>query len=707
MKMYSEPSFPSQTYRSYALDNPGKGGLDTRDLEFGMRDDQSPDMVNMMYRNGAFSKRHSLELECDLGDTILATASYKGMAVLHVGNHVGTYADGSFTPFEADVGNRKGQFIRFNGMLYYLTPEEYWQFDGTTFAKVEPYVPDVLINRSPDPEATADATDTFTGDGVNKTFILSRKRANSEGFEVKVNGTVQSASKYTFDAAESKLVFNNAPASGATITVSFKTFVNGYSGDTIDDFNLIGRAFKTTFHGDGFSTVYHLSQKNLASTVPIAKVNGEEVSAFSFDAANGIVTFETAPAEGDNNVEITAYLGDGEYLKYREIVLRCTIHACYGGGANSRLLLAGGGDSRIVYSDVFDGTYFPEQNYITIGNAEEDITGFGFQYSLLFAFKPREIHSISYYIQSSSNTTDESEYGIGAFSAMLVNASRGCDCPGTIQTISNQLVWLHSSDGVQTLVSTNISDERNVRPLSRNINGSNRYQSGILSWNMDNVVSFDYGQKYFLCNPSIGECFMWDYGIAPYTNTGRIDDDASRVSWFKFTSFSISNPFELGGVLYFSDGTKLCRIGDLFEDYGTNAIISHYMTPMLVFTSSGNVPAYEYLKNIQSVYVQTRGDTSSVLRMRYLTDENAEGEKEQEPIVVPGKLWKSFTYGGFRYNAIRFGTTFRRKCSVKKVQMMGIRFYQSSDDPSEPPQHARDMSISGISFQYVLARRVK
>lgn len=715
MPLMNSPRFDPVAPMTYPILNPGAGGLNLKDLEYQMGDSQSPDMVNMMYRNGAFSKRCSLEDEYHEGEAhaIHAMSSFKDMLVMHRDSDMCLY-DPSSKSFSilGSAGSSKGQFIRFDGMLWYLSPEGYWQYDGTSLSQVEPYIPDVLINRTPDPDGTSEIEDTFTGDGTNKTFVLSHVRANSEGFEVKVGSTVQAESKYEFDAATSKLTFKLAPANGAVVTIKYQSFLNNYHGDTIDDYNLIGRAFRTSFHGTGKDTVYHLAQKNLAATTPLVEVDGEEVSAFTFDAVEGTVTFTDAPPEGDNNVQIVAYLGDDDFTKYQELIYRCRFHACYGGSSNSRVLLAGGGDSRIYFSDVFDASYFPEQNYITVGNSEQDVTGFGFQYNLLFVFKPKEMYSVSYYVQSASTTTDESEYGMGAFSLTLVNASRGCDCPYSIQTINNQLTWFSFADGVQTLVSTNIADERNVRPLSRNINRANRFQRGILDWtcSKDQVISFDYDQKYFLVNNKSGECFMWDYGIAPYSNTGRIEEDAARTSWFKFSGFKTECPCEALGKLYFSHEGGIGRIGDRFDDYGTQPIDAHYMTPMLQFNTargSGSRDAVEWLKNIKNIFIQVRGDTASVIRMRYLTDEDPTGEREPEPIVVSGTLWGAFSWDSFKWRSISFGQTFRRKCSVKKVQMMGIRFYQSSNSPDEPLQRSRDMSISSIVFHYNNIKNIK
>lgn len=117
------------------------------------------------------------------------------------------------------------------------------------------------------------------------------------------------------------------------------------------------------------------------------------------------------------------------------------------------------------YSDVFDASYFPENNYNSLGNGEQDIVGFGEQYDTLIVFKPSEMFTLKYV-----NTTD----GKARFDSTLLNSKMGCDCPYSIQYLDNKLTWLSTVYGACTLVSTLIEGERNVQVISRNINGGFR-----------------------------------------------------------------------------------------------------------------------------------------------------------------------------------------------------------------------------------------
>lgn len=613
MPRIEAPKYSSRGDQRLTIEQPGSGGVNLKDLEYEQNVNQSPFMKNMMYRNGAFSKRYGQEMAYQMED-IYAITSYMGDIIVHAADKL-YRIEGDSSPVDmgVTVSEEKGFFFNFTQNLFYLQPSGFHVYDGS-WSEVDPYVPDVVINRKPD----------------------------------------------------------------------------GSYSDTIDNFNLLTGKFANTFHGDGTSTVYHLTDTDLGSYIKVEFDLVEQTSGFTFDPVAGTVTFTTAPAEGTNNVRITV---EKDAPEDRAKIMRCKYHAIFGGSNNSRLFLAGGGDSYYYWSDVFDASYFPDNNYASLGNDEDDITGFGAQYNVLIVFKPKEIYSLTYFVQSSSTTTDSSEYGVGAFRSQLVNDKMGCDCPGSIQLINNQLTWLSSTDGVCTLVSTNIVDERNVRRISRNINNSNGLGiTGLLEWaDITDAVSVDFENKYILASPNTGLAYVWDYGMSPYANTGRIDDDAKRLAWFPFTNIYASQFLALNGNLYYTREGGIARFNYSYSDFG-NSISAVYQTPLMQFG------AMEYLKNVKNMYVQCRADTSSVIDITYITERTPNGEAD-DSIVIGAQLWKSFNYSMFSYAVLYFGNAFRRRCNLWKVQMAGAKFSNDQD--------GRDMSISSLAFSYSVIRPVR
>lgn len=596
MALLQTPSFKATAYKQLQIDEPCKGGINLRDLEYEQDINQSPNVLNMMYRNGAFGKRYGQKYYHDFGEPIYSLGYFKEDIITHAGDKI---YKGNVQIAEG-MPQKKGLFINFNGLLYFLC-DKFYQYDDE-WKEVEPHIPIVLINRKPD---------------------------------------------------------------------------GSYKGDINEEYNLIGSGFQNHFHGDGTSTVYKLSEKELDEKTIKVIVEGKEITDFTVDYEKGEVTFTTAPVQGTNNVEITAYKTVQEDI---DKVMNCTLYATYGGNNNSRLFLAGDGNSCFYFSGVADATYFPAQSYARIGNDDDDIKGFGEQYDVLIAFKSNEIYGLEYY-------TDDD--GIGRFSSYRINSKIGCDAPNSIQLINNQLVWLSSIHGVCTLVSTDIEDERNVRVISRNIDGGYRVPGLLQEANLQNAVATDYEGKYFLVANE--RAYVWDYLMSPYANTGKLDADAKRLSWFLFDNFNVDMFVQKERDLLYAIGSKLVIITNEYRDFG-EPIHAKYQTPFMQFEVN-------YLKTIKNMYVQCRADTASVINITYFTEETPNGEKEPEPIIIYGKLWKNFLWTTFGWSMVNIANVFRRKCSLKKIQMASVLFENDELD--------RDMSISHLSFEYAIIKSIK
>ena len=652
MPLRQNPSFRSNPDRFLEIPQPAIGGINLKDLEYEQEVSQTPYMKNMMYRNGAFSKRYGQAVSDYTYDgKIYAMEVYRNQIIVHAGSKV---YSGS-TQIASGIPQRKGLFVLYNQNIYYFCGDIYC-YNGTTWSTVEPYIPTIVINRRPD----------------------------------------------------------------------------GSQGDPSESYNMVGTGFENHFHGDGTSTVFHLTDKNLDNRVPKVTIDNEEwtydanlsaAKTFKVNYTAGTVTLKSAAPSGTNNVEIIAYKHDAEWTDYHTQIVNSKYYSCFGGNNNSRLFLAGGGKSTYYFSEVYDASYFPYTNYARLGNGADDITGFGQQYNVLIVFKPTEIYSLAYYQQSSSTSTDESQFGLGAFTSQVVNSSIGCDCPNTIQLINNQLTWFSSLEGVCTLTSTSIVDERNVRVISRNIDHTNNMGvRGILDIKLykngnsirDTVISADYDDKYFLCfskeydsngtAKDCGLCYVWDYGISPFYQNYIRSTEAKNLSWFLFDHFYVEQFLDYDDEFYYASThpdyeKSLIVLNDSFfdldfdQDGEPDSIESYYMTPFMQFN------AVEYLKTVKNLYVQCRGDTASVIDIYYYTDESTQPEQDGESIKIGGKMWTHFQWVNFQWLIVNWANTFRRKCSLKKIQMASFYFYNN-----EP---GRDMSITHISLQYQIIKTVK
>ena len=633
--MILQKSHEPAVYNLLNIINPGSGGLNIQDLDYLLPVKQSP---NMMYKNGVFGKRYGQQhFARVLPNAVLAMIFYKGDLIVQ-----GTDKIFKISPPNTEatqiltVTNKRVTFFIFNRILYMLSVDGYWQYDGTTAKAVEPYIPDIMIVCNPD----------------------------------------------------------------------------GTGGELTDyNYNMIGAGFRVGFNGDGTSTVYHLpKQKDEsgndlsldpfdpnepvgAGNMPVKVIIGTTeyvegtATNFTVDRTNYTVTFTSAPPSGTDNVFITAYVTNTGYINK---IYKCKYAVSYGGNNNSHLFLAGGGDSKYYYSDAFDASYFPEMNYAAVGATEDDITGFGLQYNVLIIFKPREIFSVNY-----AFSTDTTGRETMLLASQPVNNEIGCDMPYTIQYIDNRLTWGNTIHGICTLCSTNIIDERNVRAISRNINGGDR-EPGLLSEaNLQNALSADYDGKYMVFVN--GNAYVWDYRNAPFSESLKqsIDESAKATAWYKWskvgdntiTALAVSEKF------YYGIGSHINIFTDDLNDFGTRAITAYYQTPLFDFQ------AFESLKTIKKAFFEVRGDTAAKIRITYITDDNPMGEVDPEDIEIPGILWENFSWNSFGWSIMSYAKTFARKCSVKKVLLFGVLL--------ENNEFNRDLTVSGIKLKYTIVKEVK
>lgn len=657
MAWKSQKSHEPAQYKILDISEPGYGGLNIQDLDYTLPLNQSPRMLNMMVKNGAFGKRYGQKLIKSFGSRIYNITEYKDEMYMHIGTSIVKYdpINDVTTTIITDAGlNEKGTFINYNKFLYYLCNRKFFQYNGTEGQEVEPYCPDVCINRTPD----------------------------------------------------------------------------GSYSDIIEDYNRLGAGYKNTFNGDGTSSVYKVmipkqddsDTTGLDSTPIKVEIDGHDYvegdssgKITAVDRTTGEITFDSAPSHGQNNVVITAYK---TFQQYEESITKCKYWAVYGGQNNSRLFVGGNGTATYYFSDVFNASYFPETNYAVVGNAEKDITGFGAQYNNLIVFKPSEIYALDY--QYGQDTTGEEK---AMFFTTQVNVDIGCDVPGSIQFIDNRLTWCHTNYGVLTLCSTVIEDERNVRVVSRNINGGYRIDGLLAEANLKDAASVQYEGKYIIfCNTPAsngtiatyeddgvtysvndkgGHAYMWDYTNAPYSTSERINVDtaAKQTAWFKWNNVFADTILVLNRKVYYSYGNSgnLLAFTDGFDDEvdgnGKKPIVSYYRTPMMDFG------AYHMLKTVKRAFFEVRADTACNIHIIYITDENPNGEQDPEDISVSVGLWRTFEWSTFGYTLFNFAKTFARKCSIKKITLVGIEFVNN--------EVSRDMSLSGVRCEYTLVKEIK
>lgn len=581
------------------------GGINLIDREWKLSNNQTSKVLNMWFKEGELSKRWGQEyVNTALAKPILTVYKYKydGNIIFHSDTKLYKMNDeGTITEIYDGVTATKGSFFKFNGLIYFRQKGKYLEYDGTTVSVVTPYIPTVIINRTP---------------------------------------------------------------SGG--------------GDTLEEYNRIGTGFINKFNGTTTDGNYQLTDTDLDATevlCTVDEVTKEEGTDFTVNRTTGLVTFSVYQTQGQNNIVFTAYKTVQDDI---DSILDCKYAIPFGGQNDNRIFIGGNGSGYFYWTgitDTFDASYFPYNNYNVIGNSDEDITGFKKHHETLCIFKEREIYGETYVWDGVS----------GIFNTFGIRDNIGCDCPDTLLSINNNVVWLTSYAGPQILVSTEKTNQRNVFPIGRNINPGLTKET-----NLETASSVDFNGHYWLCvNDKV---YAWNYFISPYYSTGNPDTDAQRLSWWYFDNINALDFIVDGQDLYYADKTvgQIVKFIDNFVDFdeGISAI---YRIPLRDFGNS----VYEF--DVLSMWVDVRSDTRTEIQIAYVISDESTLETETDEISVGSFSIPGFSIPDFTLNVMGFRQTFVFQPLEKKIDLFGVEFTNSAI--------GRDMNISNVTISYKLGKR--
>ena len=453
------------------------GGLNLSELEYRLKNNESPDMKNLLWREGVLCSRDGQEWVIEDDSLGVGKALYdrlfNGYLVAHIGE--GLYAadpEAEEPEWEEvlDLGGDypRGSFFRYYGKLYYKAPGLYVEIEYNeaavglklSGANIVGYTPVIQVNIDPDSGA---------------------------GYSYQPENRIQSAKTVWFNAK-----------SGAT--------------------------------------VYHLPVSGITSVDKVV-VDGVEITADSSptpaagkyyaDLTNGTVTFGTAPPTTnpptDNTVVITYSKDNDEAMSS---VMDCPYAVTYGGTGDLCVVMGGcpAQPNAIFWNGsniAMDPSYFPMAQYQFCGDVDDEITGFGKQQSFLVVFKAHSVGRVKQDTQTvDGRLTIDMPY-------VAINDKIGCDCPNSIQLIENNLVWCNLEQGVHILKDSSYAYENNIECVSRKVNGGPTKRGMLDSVRRaDRVSSHDDTKRYWLCCD--GELWVWDYENTTYRDP----------SWYYMTNIN-------------------------------------------------------------------------------------------------------------------------------------------------------------------------
>ena len=431
------------------------GGLNIRDLDYRLKNDESPEMMNLMWRNGVLNGRYG---QVWVSDTEIGTAHtmyerlFHGNLFAHIDDklyQMNPFEDIAWTEVLSGVPEIRGTFFQYDSRLYYKTKGAYVQIDydsiaGTfSAANVDGYVPVIVINASP---------------------------SNGSGTLYQPENRIQSKKLVKYNAEENV-------------------------------------------------TLYRLpvSPVDAVTSVVVDGEKLTEGTDYTVDLVSGAVTFTTAPPvtnpKTNNTVWITYAKANTD--AYNSI-MDCRYAATYGGTGALCVVFGGCEAQPNAYfwngnNIAMDASYFPFSQYQLAGSSDDMITGFGKQQSYLVIFKHSSVgRTIMKTETVDGRLTVDLPY-------VPINDKIGCDLPWTIQLIDNNLVWCNTEQGVHTLKDSSSAYENNIECISSKVNGSKEKLALLNDVRSGGVVaSADDTRRYWLCVN--GHVWLWDYENTEYRN---------------------------------------------------------------------------------------------------------------------------------------------------------------------------------------------
>ncbi|MGE5328010.1 MAG: hypothetical protein ACM3KR_00680 [Deltaproteobacteria bacterium] len=513
--------------------------------------------------------------------------------------------------------------------------------------------------------------------------------SNKEGYFYIFNDYLFYKNKVDFLKIDNAFTVTSA-IPGAYIPTTFIASPPSGGGTASEQRNLLQAGQKHSFSGTTGTTAYTLPYTNLDATAITAVVNGVamvETTNFTVNRTTGVVTFNTAPGAGTNNVVVTYYktiTGSADKIinAYRSVL--------FGGATNDSRVFCCGNDT---YKNIYwytgltgntnsDVTYYPEYNFNQIGSSSKYITAWSYLYSSLIALKEDGIYKITY-----SNVS-----GVVTFPISILNRQIGCDMPDSVRIIKNYPVFCNTKSGLYSIVNVLASDtEKNVEPIGSlvNLSSNKALIPGILDntlAKLQDATSLDDGHKYYLCVGNV--VYVWDYERSPYNG------NTSALIWYYYTNINAKNWAIINREIYYGDRTigQLIKFQDNKNDFGL-AINGVWRSKLFDF-------GFDMLKTITDAWLSTRANQGSSIVMQFYNDNN-------EPLIttsVPNNTtnsfdWDNIDWDNWTWDVTRFAPTIRFRPKNKNV--IHIQVEISNNVPNE------NLSILGLVLKYIVVKPVK
>lgn len=369
------------------------------------------------------------------------------------------------------------------------------------------------------------------------------------------------------------------PAGEAKIPrVSISRSPAGKDGTLLEDVNMLTPWQCNTFLGDSTSKDYILSSKKILSGAEYIKVyvmdsNGEfqlktygtdytlptavetigkgvNGASYTFNVCDGKITFKEAHAPvvtGQDNVKVEFISFDEKngLYKDRQGITNPYDVVTYGYSKEDRVFIVSSSErNKIFYSEVESVAYFPDLNYLTVGNVTADIVGFARMSSYLAVIK-EEVSTDSTVFLISGTTVEN----LTAFQCTPAKAGVGGIAQKSIAMLGDEPLFL-SQTGVYGISNYYVSSEYIVRNRSYLLD-----KKLLKEPNLDKAVAVQWNRYYILCVNS--HCYVLDGRNKANDKNNNTDFLYEGYYWEDVPAVCFAN---IGNELFFgtSDG-RICK----------------------------------------------------------------------------------------------------------------------------------------------------
>lgn len=489
---------------------------------------------------------------------------------------------------------------------------------------------------------------TLTDDSTNF-FVFDKKVYILNGHEYKVWDGI------TFKDVE-----------GYVPKVYISTKPNG-SGTPFDQINLLTGKKHQTFNGDGETKLYQLAEKNLLSIDKVI-INAEEVNStdYSVNLSEGTVTFNTAPSEAMDNVDIYWNKDNND----RHFIENMRAGIIFGGDVDTKVFLYGNENeqNRIRYSATADNVpsveYFPAVNQIDVGPSNFAITDLTRHYDRLLVTtnKPE-----AYYM--AIDTIDVDGVATTSLQTLPLNEVHGNVAFAQGQVLNNDPVTI-DKNAIIKWHSTNVRDERNMEVISDKI------QLDLIDLTLSAVKTLDY--------QAVNQYWM------------AIGNKIYIYNYYNETYSRITLPIETDLLLEFNNSVymttqdgKLVKFGEEYQTFNGEAIKAHWE---MNFSDFG---AEYYRKTMNKLWVLMQPQASSSAEIGYISNRNESPVKKR--IEYKLSVLDNVDFSDFSFQVSNNPQPFRLKLKAKKFTNLKITIDNDEETDATILSLALKVEVGGES----------